>query len=165
MGFSTLHLIPAGMTQIFENKNSVLENMVEPFFILGIILGMIFQKDKKSLLEMSKPMVKIEEAPLPLYKKTHVPGFNYYESDPVATSMTMDPTLYYPQFYSWNNTDNLHCTPMPAVIQLEQTFITEYPFIPQKKNMLLQSFPQYSIPSYIESCPQITVSHKNSFSD
>jgi len=165
MGFSTLHLIPAGMAQIFENQNSVLENMVGPLLILGIILGMILRRDEKSLLQTSKPIAKIEEAPLPLYQKTHVPEISYYESDPTTTSMIMDPTLYYPQFYRWNNMDNLHCTPMPAVTQLEQTLITEYPFIPQKTNMVLQSFPQYNIPSYIETCPQITVSHKNSFSE
>jgi hypothetical protein len=165
MGFSVLHLIPAGMIQIFENRDIVLENMVGPLLILGIILGIVFQKDGGNVLETKKPTVKIEEAPLPVYRTAHVPEFNYFESNPIPTSMTMDPTLHYPQFYSWNNMDNLHCTPMPAVTQLEQTLITEYPFIPQKTNMVLQSFPQYSIPSYVNSCPQITPSHKNSFSD
>jgi len=56
---------------------------------------------------------------------------------------------------------NLHCNSVFAVRQLEDTLAKEYPFIPQKEDIILQSFLQFNIPNYIQTNPQIITAQYN----
>jgi len=166
-----VHMIPVGFAQLQAIKNTWMQNYGGLYIALGVVFGIFIQivTHKQSLLVaeahvLTSLPVPIED-PLPQQQTYVLPDKTNFELDATSAQMTMDQTLHYPQYYNWDNMSNLHCSPVFAVTQLENTLTREYPLILQKEDVVLQSFPQFNIPNYIHNNPQIITAHYNSYAD
>lgn len=166
-----VHMIPVGFAQLYAVRNTWIQNFGGLYIALGVVLGVFIQilTHKQSALVpeahvVTNLPVPIED-PLPQEQTCVLPDKTNFEMDTTSAQMTIDQTLYYPQYYNWDNMSNLHCSPVFAVTQLENTLTREYPLILKKENVVLQSFPQFNIPNYIHNNPQIITAHYNSYAD
>jgi len=156
LGIVFFHVIPEGVQQLIQSNHIVFQH------VAGICLAIGFMG---SMLVYTRVLIPTRPLNTP---KSHqylnsvvMPQFKYAQNYDPSTlhnrevehtgSLTIDPSLYYPQ-YEWNNVSGLHCHPVYAVTQLENALATTYPFMPQKQELILEPC---SIPRYIEREPQL----------
>jgi len=166
-----VNMIPVGFAQLQESKNAWMHNFGGLYIALGVVFKIFIQSwtHKQSQLVPEAHVVTSQpvpiEDPLPQQQTCVLPDQTDFELSATSAPMTMDQTLYYPQYYNWDNMSNLHCNSVFAVTQLEETLAKEYPLILHKEDLVLQSFPQFNIPNYIHNNPQMITPHYNSYAD
>jgi len=170
LGIIFFHVIPEEIQKLIERNNVVLQHVAGLCLAIGFMGSiLVYRRAQSPLKSLNTPESNPNQARYP--NSVVIPQFKYpqyydpstihkRELDVHTGSMTIDPSLYYPQ-YEWNNVPGLHCHPVYAVTQLENALATTYPFMPQKQELILQPC---LIPQYVEKHPQLQIQNVSSVS-
>ena len=143
LGIIFFHVIPEG--ELIKSNNVVLQNVAGLCLAIGFLGSILVYR--RAVIP-NTPESNADQA------RQVIPQLKYPKFyDPITLqngeSLTLDPSLKYPQ-YEWNNVPGLHCHPVYAVTQLETALAST----PQEEESILQPCP---IPRYIETEPQLLI--------
>jgi len=167
LALATLHMIPMGFEQLHASKSTWIQNLGGLYVAIGLVLAIFLDISchTPSSLVVEPRLPVTMEIPKPEEQACAVLDATEHQPCTTTVPMAMHQTLYYPQYYNCGSMSNLHCNSVFAVSQLEETLAKEYPFIPQKDDIILQSFPQFNIPNYIQANPQIITAQHNPYAN
>jgi len=167
LGIVFFHVIPEAVRELINSNNVVFQHVAGICLAIGFMGSILVYRQELIPIKIPKPtetprkqVVYPNSMVIPQLKYAQ-----YYDSSTLynkeldrTDSLTIDPSLYYPQ-YEWNNVPDLHYHPVHAVTQLENALATTYPFMPQKQESIMQP---YLIPRYIETDPQLQIQELSS---